>query len=56
MAESMAESFNRLVQSELRIVLPYYKTVGGKKLADQFFDEITALVSRARGFSPKNSY
>ena len=41
----MAKSFNRLVQSDLGIVLQYYETVGGKRLADRFFDEITALVS-----------
>jgi plasmid stabilization system protein ParE len=40
----MAKSFNRLVQSDLRIVLQYYETVGGKKLADRFFDEVTAVV------------
>lgn len=40
----MAKSFHRLVQSDLGIVLQYYETVGGKRLADRFFDEITALV------------
>ncbi len=40
----MAISFNRLVQSDLGIVLKYYETVGGIRLADRFFDELTALV------------
>ena len=41
----MAKSFNRLVQSDLGIVLQYYETVGGRSLADRFFDEVTALVA-----------
>jgi len=41
----MAKSFNRLVQSDLGIVLQYYETVGGSGLADRFFDEVTALVA-----------
>jgi plasmid stabilization system protein ParE len=44
----MALTFNRLVQSDLRIVLRYYELVGGPQLADRFFAEVDALVRELR--------
>ena len=39
--------FHRLIQKDLREALDYYETEGGSKLADRFFEEAEAAVSRA---------
>ena len=37
-------TFHRLVQRDLNEVLAYYESVGGRKLADSFFDEVSRVV------------
>jgi plasmid stabilization system protein ParE len=40
--------YNRRVSSDLHDILEYYEKRGGKKLGDEFFDELTATVQSIR--------